>query len=360
MKTLRVLALLLGLLSWSPSAFGGLLLPFNSDSCAWNATHIVVVTEGEKIDGVVTVLESWKGDLKKGDVLTIPELAAFAPAKERTVGSRLFKKAPDPPIVVSGSRIVLFLTKELGKEEAGQPEKVVWKPATKRDEWQTSAAWIEGEKVYAFAQELNPGPRDLFDWNMSERELRDNVNNVIATKTELAKLLAKPDPDKLADSIPPFLRNTKSWYARRRVLETLAQVGPASLPALRRILKDDALASERNNAVWAMQYVGGEAAGTALTEVLKEELVYWKTVGPVLKKGWWAGTGIKAEEKERLHERYSQAYTALHALKHVQSPVCREAVTEFRKYWLSLPQLSGEVAQLSDECDAVLKELRQP
>ena len=37
---------------------------FSLDGCSWLATHVVVVTEGDRIDGKVTVLESWKGNLE--------------------------------------------------------------------------------------------------------------------------------------------------------------------------------------------------------------------------------------------------------------------------------------------------------
>src|ERR1700683_4478323 len=63
---------------------------FSLDGCAWEASHIIVVTAGDKIDGAVEVLESWKGDLKKGDRLSIPELAEFAPQKMRGVSARWF------------------------------------------------------------------------------------------------------------------------------------------------------------------------------------------------------------------------------------------------------------------------------
>src|SRR5581483_6518917 len=72
----------------APSTFGAPLPSFNLDACAWFATHVVLVTEGKKIDGVVEVLECWKGDLKKGDILTLPELADFASEESRTIRRR--------------------------------------------------------------------------------------------------------------------------------------------------------------------------------------------------------------------------------------------------------------------------------
>jgi hypothetical protein len=82
------------------------------DKCAEYATHIVVVTEGDKIDGQLEVLDSWKGDLQVGEKLTIPELAEFAPLETRavqcmpTVSLCLFTH---PQIYVSCSKMLLFL-----------------------------------------------------------------------------------------------------------------------------------------------------------------------------------------------------------------------------------------------------------
>jgi hypothetical protein len=49
-----------------PAAGAGIRPSFNLQNCSWHATHVVVATEGEKIDGVLKVLESWKGDLAPG------------------------------------------------------------------------------------------------------------------------------------------------------------------------------------------------------------------------------------------------------------------------------------------------------
>src|SRR5437016_1049831 len=41
--------------------------------CSWNATYIVLVQTTPR-DGVFSVVESWKGDLKPRDSLEVPEL----------------------------------------------------------------------------------------------------------------------------------------------------------------------------------------------------------------------------------------------------------------------------------------------
>lgn len=46
---------------------------FDLDPCSWNATHIVLVQTTAN-EGVFSVVESWKGDLKPGELLELPEI----------------------------------------------------------------------------------------------------------------------------------------------------------------------------------------------------------------------------------------------------------------------------------------------
>src|ERR1043166_250742 len=87
------------------------------DDFAWLATHIVVVTEGDEIDGQVMVLESWQGDLKPGDSINIPELAKLKSEQSRHIEcidmfTYLGKCSDTTPQFVSGSRIIVFLRKK--------------------------------------------------------------------------------------------------------------------------------------------------------------------------------------------------------------------------------------------------------
>jgi len=176
----------------------------------------------------------------------------------------------------------------------------------------------------------------------------------------LAKAIESRDKVKLTDSIPPLLLRNKLGSLSSMILDTIGKIGPDGLPALRKVLQDDTLTERHTDAVWAMQYLGPSTAGPALTEVLKEELTYWKMVAPKLKKGWWNGVDIKPEEMERLRSRYNRTYYALQALRKLRPLECRDTVSAFHDYWQSLPQLRDELSQISRECDDVLEALRQP
>jgi hypothetical protein len=80
----------------------GIIPSFYLDHSSKKATHILVATEGLNIDGVLEVLEPWKGDLRKGDRITVPELALFHSAEARTIHS--WGTQDQGPRVVSGQR----------------------------------------------------------------------------------------------------------------------------------------------------------------------------------------------------------------------------------------------------------------
>ena len=86
----------------------------NLEYCAEHASYIILASEGDVIDGQLTVLESWNGDLHRGDVISIPELKIFNEASAREIKCDLpvLCKTGLPPKYVSCSKMLLFLNKE--------------------------------------------------------------------------------------------------------------------------------------------------------------------------------------------------------------------------------------------------------
>ncbi len=167
---LKTIGLLLGLIGMPLLAWAAIRPSFSLEECVKNATHIVVVTEGENIDGIVEVMESWKGDLKKGDSLNIPELAEFADKDSREINKR-GEMTPTSLTHVSGDRMILFVKQQI---IAGEKK---WEAAVKWGGMQVSTAWIEDGKVYAFIQVVNPGDSVLVNyWLATEAELKARVD----------------------------------------------------------------------------------------------------------------------------------------------------------------------------------------
>jgi hypothetical protein len=146
-RALRAASLFLAWAAWTPAAWALCSDPsFALDDCGWNATHVVVVTEGDRIDGTVEVLESWRGNLRKGDVIHVPELAAFASRESRWIWNddEVYntgrKLAPGELTHVTCSRMVLFLK---WNPEGTDPSKGAWAAAAPEGGLRVSLAWVE-------------------------------------------------------------------------------------------------------------------------------------------------------------------------------------------------------------------------
>jgi hypothetical protein len=122
------------------------------------ATHVVVV------DASGAVLESWRGDLAKGDKL---------PFKASEKPTEVVNPSPgqprDPKVVsVTGNRRVLFLIR--GKD--GETFTPVSFP---NPEERLATVWIEQGQCFAIYQFKNPGGARMHPVYMDERRLKDEV-----------------------------------------------------------------------------------------------------------------------------------------------------------------------------------------
>src|SRR5206468_3959938 len=67
------------------SARAAIMPSFDLEDSTWNATDIVVATEGDTIDGKMQVLETWKGNLAPGGSIDVPEMEYFVPERTRFI-----------------------------------------------------------------------------------------------------------------------------------------------------------------------------------------------------------------------------------------------------------------------------------
>jgi len=340
--------------AWAPPAFAAERPSFYLDHSGWHATHIVVVTEGKKIDGKVRVLETWRGDLRPGDRLDLPDLAAFAPLQSRAINTLLAAKpAPGQPQHVTGDRMVLFLR---WKAAAGGPAKGSWTAASGGG-MRVSLAWVEGGQTYACVQWKNPGPNDPIPLDMSEQKMRERVLELGRLRADLGRAAAVPDPAKRAVALCPFL-DSDVYDARRAAFQSLGECGEPALPTFRKLLGDSSLGRRHAEVVEALGKVRGRQAGRELAVLLGRELVFWQREGPRLPRGWWNGGGLKWAEVERLRDHYSVALGAVRGLGEGGHREGRQAVREFRYFWQSLAQLR-EIGQMGEECGRVVAKLEK-
>ena len=341
-------------------ARAGIRPSFSLETCSWNATDIVIATEGKKIDGLFRVLETLKGDLNPGDTINIPPLASFAAEASRTVADPWYEKEKKSHVIVTGERMILFLKKDpsqLPGENGLRPsaESIRWTSANYYREMTVSVVWLEQEKAFGFVQVMNPGPSVLISLS-SEEELRNGVLEVLDIQKSFLQAVSIADPAKRAEAFEPFVHHSL-YQARDEADNQLKKCGKAALPVLRRMLSDDALLDVHSSLVEILSQVGTSEARADFAGLIAKDVEFWRWTGPVLKKGWWNGEGFDSlTEVEPLRNRYSRDYGALLGLQRRPYRASEGPVTELRALWRSLPQLA-DMGQISEACDAVLKEI---
>ena len=353
----------IGLASWFSATTEAKELPsFDTEQAAWNATHVVVASEGEVIDGRLDVLESWKGDLKAGHTIEIAELKQFLPVAARSIDRRFTfngDRRAGIPQVVSCQRMVLFLVRN---QAADGKESPVWQSAITigphRLPMTVSVAWLEGEEAFAVQQPENPGPALLMPLTRSAKEFRTFVEQVISRQREMGEIANEDDRGLRAAGYRRHVE-AKSFFVRTAAFHGISQCGDAAIPVLRDILKDEALIRVHGEAVKSLAQTKGIDAVPILVELIDGELTFWKETAPGLPVGWWNGTGGDAIRQEYLRSRYGRVVQAVFALDRNPDPRAAEVVTNLRDFWRSLPQLDDRsgLNQISESCTSQLKKL---
>lgn len=363
MKALNYIIVCLLVLVSTSRSFAAERPSFNLDYSLWKATHIVLATEGNVIDGKLKVIESWKGDLKPDSKIVLPELAAFSTEKSRRVHD--WWKRKDLPEsyarFVTGSKMVLFLVKSAKnpQKDLSDPDNLTWLPASYNGfgGFKVSLAWIENGEAYVFIQIDNPGPSILTHLStVIEMKSRIAAFNVIQTAHENA--VHDKDPIHAMQSFRAFHRN-KFYYAAKANIQSLGSMGSKALPILRRSLQDRTLRNWHQHIISSMVTAGGQSVAKDLIAIIEKEFEFFSKRAPDLKEGWW--NADPADERRMLRERYGILLITLRKIRPLRYPPCRDVVIKTRDLWRSNAILSfnGE-SQVLPTCDVILKELSSP
>jgi hypothetical protein len=247
----------------------------------WSATHIVLATEGEVIDGRLRVIESWKGDFEPDAEIVVPNLARYSGAKSRQVKSWQPAHQTEPYVrVVTGARMLLFLTDTKPKEplvpvvtwDSGLPASV----EGQGDFW-VSFAWVEKGEVYARHQLVFPSwPISHFGTAL-EVEARAAYLTILKRGLEEATLAQSPV---LASQVLRASAVQELELGVRGAIEALANMGEDALPVLRALLNDPKLSHLVPRFIQAMYTAGGEGVAPELTALNEELLAFWEARAP--------------------------------------------------------------------------------
>ncbi|MBE3135141.1 MAG: hypothetical protein IMZ55_16870 [Acidobacteria bacterium] len=323
------------------------------DVCGWNATDIVLVTEGTQIDGVVEVLESWKGDCKPAGALAIPALAAFAPANSREISQSARGPLGQSPFLthVTGLRMVLFLRRSDTPAADGPTPPSPWQPASHWRDIKVSVAWIEGGQAYAFYQCSNPGPTELLPLYLTEAQMRERIMEVVRGRSEFDEAMAGARPQDRAKALfematsrhRPFeqLRGELQWTVlgvQAKAIEALGGCGEAGLPWLQRLWREGRFSGLYGTVVNAVRQSAGAQAGQVCADLLSEEVPFWRTtVASLSQRSPDQPADAKGERVRELRVRAQRLVYLLEALTYAPGPDCRDRVEEIRSLLQAMP-----------------------
>jgi hypothetical protein len=351
----RVGLLSVAVFSFLQPGFAAIRPAFCLDYCSWHATHVVLVEVTPK-PTAFRVMESWKGDLKVENLVTVPELQPLTGAMEIVAYPRAFDDIvkgglnEQIPAQRVGSQMVLFLKKT--RESSSDH----WKSADLFGQMKASAVWIDGGQLYAFGQWVNPGPSVLVPWDMSLEKMRDRVSEIDHIELDLMKVTAIEDGAARAESLKLYVRSN-ILEARQLALSELGKSGPKALPAIRGMLSDPAFADEGADLVKAFAEAGGESVGEELNIRLQEQVKFWEATAPTLSVGWW---NRDASPHAPLRERFSQTLQLILGLERTHYTPALVTAKNLGSLWRSLPQLDDPsgLNQMAEECDKLVAHLR--
>jgi hypothetical protein len=298
------------------------VFPVFNAKCTYRATHIVVAATAPGGAGRFKVAESWLGDLKAGEQLTIPGLAKHAKGD-----------------------MVLFLARDADPKAAE-----LWKPVGIGKDWQVSVVWFDGEKVLAVRRDWNSPVVSEYLTANSRKEFKGVVEFYLETDRAFA---AARDATDFGERAAVYTKIVNGRYDRKdEAFEELGKCGPKALPALRAYLKAPA-DYQHAYAVRALVAAGGKDVVPELHAMLETELAYWKETGPKLQKLWWLDDHAKNEP----WKRFSLLGSLVAVYEVEPTPAYRKTLVALRDALRVMPGINNEsgIENMPDRCEKALK-----
>jgi hypothetical protein len=321
----------------------GIRPSFDVDQCSWNATHIVMVQTTPK-DAVFFVVESWKGDLKRGDSVELPDLEpnenAFAVSgypKDREFEDKreTSEQIPRQPI---GSRMILFLKKQ---EENGPETPVKWGPASTWGGMKVSALWINDGKAFCFEQWINPGPSALSQcmrWQVRSSDVTvftTRIQEVLQVQRDLAEGLELKNPDLRAHRLGRIALGDV-YQAQKEAMNALAKAGTVALPEILQVMDKPPGFYDGDALIRMLVEAAGKDSGRQLHARLQQDVIYWENVGPTLTQDW---LGQLIEVGSPLFIKFNETSLLVRELDKEHYAPAAQTIAELRSFWISQPQL---------------------
>jgi hypothetical protein len=321
---------------------------FNVDQCSWNATHIVLVQTTAN-DGVVSVVESWKGDLKPGDSIEVPELkpnenavpiSSYPRPAEFDLQDKsgISEQMPRQPL---GSRMVLFLKRQEGN---GPGTPVKWGPAASWGGMKDSVLWIDDGKAFCFQPRTVGtfrGPSTLSPcvrWPVRSSDMAVftvRIEEVLRTQRDLAETLALKNLDVRAERLGSTALGDV-YEARKEAIDALGKAGTVALPAILQVMNKPPLPYDGAALIRVFVEAAGKNSGRQLHARLQQDVIYWRTVGPTLTQDWLDQLIVVGSP---LFVKFQETSLLIGELDKEHYAPAVQTVAELRDFWVSQPQL---------------------
>jgi len=325
---------------------------FSVDAYSWSATHIALV-ETTASDGVFSVVESFKGDLKPGDTLEVPDLR---PDKDAVPLSSYWKVAgsdlqnrpgvreqiPRQPI---GSRMILFLKKGAGgggaSPSGGVGTGTQWGPAGPWGAMKVSALWIDSGRAFCFQQRINPGPSELSPcWRGSETSSEVTafvvrIKEVLEVQRHLADTLALKDAEVRAERLGVIALGDV-YEAQRAAMEALAKAGTVALPEILQVMDKPPAVYDGDMLIHMFVEAAGKDSGRQVHARLQQDLAYWRAIGPTMTQDW---LGNLITPGLPLFVKFNETVLLVRELNRERYPPAAKTAAKLHDFWVSQPQL---------------------
>lgn len=318
---------------------------FYLEGAMWGATDIVVVSEGDKMDGEVVVTRVLSGSVRVGEVLRYLELGMVEREHDMVYPSRdVFRLSLEDyvlPKVIDGQEIILFLRRENGElvaVDAGYGDA------------RTSAMWVYEDTCYSFGQMLNPGPV-VFYQEVGKSEFLRMLDSVLADKQALDGLTgAEVD---LSERMRPYL--LKGGGASGYAIAAAGRMGISGFVVLEEMLVVDSF-DMRLRVLVSLFDISEVRAMEVYGRLLGAHAEIWEKAAPSLKLDWWNyKADIPTAEVDKLRDIYMEDLTMVEVLSEFGGVVgCVGAVKRLRAVWMGHKNLRRFPRDLVELCDKIL------
>jgi hypothetical protein len=336
-----------------PQSHAGIKPRFMFDYSRWRATDIVVASEAGTIDGKLKVLEAWKGKLKPGQEVLVPELARFADTAARLIDRR-FSTQGDPEQKVSGARMILFLVRDNPNVEPQPPSlELTWRPADDHGgSFDHSVAWVEDGEVFAHLNISSDEPSRIMTAESSETEMHANVAADGVIQETLDRAIADKKPAQAMQAFQAFNRTPGHYYGARSAIDALAAMGAPALPALQKMALNPTLTDWQSIVIDAIGRIDSDQVPVFLATLLDSEWKFWSEHGRNLPTNWW--NADPADTRRILRNHYGSLLATMKSIKTHPSPSSKETLMKIKELWDTAPGLSSLKESVVSACDAAI------